>query len=292
MKKHQRDARKHLCAAAGLTLSAIDTDRVNSTTEFCDLRDCFLVSLGDGLVYWPGGADQGVLTLAVWHARRHGHNNVRLSQLERYVEQVEEDMVELYGPLPQPSALSPIQTDWYALERIFPQQTYDATRTHDPTYDVVRKWWAAGRSPQTNPKSTGPPRDPYDGSLDPFQRTMLGTPSTTTPEDCYVNAIAPTEEPMGHLNESTTNLDVQGPILRPEKYDTRFGDTNTLGIEEENVGFERWKTRSGVSAIVNSPQYDSKYNLRFPRTTNNQAKISSSTKTGGLIQSSYVALYR
>lgn len=145
MKKHRRDARSHLCAAAGLTLSAINTDRVNSTTEFCDLRDCFLVSLGDGLVYWPGGADQGVLTLAVWHARRHGHNNVRLSQLERYVEQVQEEMVKLYGPLPQPSPLGLYQTDWEALERIFPQQTYDATRVHDPTYDVVRKWWAAGR---------------------------------------------------------------------------------------------------------------------------------------------------
>ena len=53
-----------------------------------------------------------------------------------------------------------------------------------------------------------------------------------------MNATAPPEEYMCHLDESTTYLYVQELFLGPGEYNTRFDDTNTLGVDEENVGFE------------------------------------------------------
>jgi hypothetical protein len=139
MKKHQTAALG--CAPAGLTLNNIETNRVGSRIEFGDLRDCFLVSLGDGLVHWPQGEDAGILTVAVRHARWHGHDNVRLSDLERYVVQ---ERAHIQYPLPASSHLSAAEIDKQARERIFPQETYDSSRGHQPDYDYVSKWWVVG----------------------------------------------------------------------------------------------------------------------------------------------------
>ena len=143
-----------------------------------------------------------------------------------------------------------------------------------------------------NSRSTAPRRDTYDGSLDLFQRTMLGIPSTTMSEDCYVNAVAPPGGYMRHVSESTTYLDVQGLFTGPGEYDTYFDDTNSLGLGGENFGLESWNTASSKPAIVNRSQWTSKCNPQFPRATNNQATFSSSTNTGGSIQSDKVVMHR
>ncbi|CAN9366648.1 unnamed protein product [Alternaria sp. RS040] len=141
MKKHRRDAQNHQCSAAGFTLDSISTDRVSSNVDFNDLRDCFLVSLGDGLAHFPQGADQGRLTIAVLHARRHNHNNVRLSQVEQYITQAGLD--RQYN-LPGPSLVSVVQADQAARDRLFPDHNSDPARRHDPNYDLIRMWWRTG----------------------------------------------------------------------------------------------------------------------------------------------------
>ncbi|RII24522.1 hypothetical protein CUC08_Gglean011530 [Alternaria sp. MG1] len=141
MKKHRRDAQNHHCSAAGFTLDSISTDRVSSNVDFNDLRDCFLVSLGDGLAHFPQGADQGRLTIAVLHARRHNHNNVRLSQVEQYITQVG---LDTQYNLPGPSLVSIIQADQAARDRLFPDHNSDPARRHDPNYDLIRMWWRTG----------------------------------------------------------------------------------------------------------------------------------------------------
>ncbi len=141
MKKHRRDAQGHPCAAADFLLDSINTARVGSNIEFSDLRDCFLFSLGDGLVHYPQGADEGILTIAVRHARLHGHDNVRLSQLEQYVAQ--EGLANRYN-LPGPSPVGVVQADQAARERLFPEHTYNPARRNDPVYDHIKKWWKAG----------------------------------------------------------------------------------------------------------------------------------------------------
>jgi len=100
-----------------------------------------------------------------------------------------------------------------------------------------------------------------------------------------MNAVAPPGQYMRHLSESTTCLDVQGPFTGPGEYDTYFDDTNSLGVGRENFGLESWNTASSKPAIVNRSQCTSKCNAQFPRATTNQATISSSTNTGGSIQS-------
>jgi len=85
MKANVAAARKYPSASAGLTLDHIASDRSESNREFSDLSDCFLSSLGGGLMFYPDGLDQGVMSIAVRHARIHGHNNVRLSQLNQYI---------------------------------------------------------------------------------------------------------------------------------------------------------------------------------------------------------------
>ncbi|KAL1795965.1 hypothetical protein ACET3X_006189 [Alternaria dauci] len=144
MKKHRTGAQSHACNPAGFTLEGINTDRVGARVDFNDLRDCFLFSLGDGLVHFPQGADQGVLTIAVLHARRHGHNNVRLSQLEQYITQA--GLNTQYN-LPGPSLVPVVQADRAARDRLFPDVTLDLAPRHDPGYNQIRRWWrAAGLS--------------------------------------------------------------------------------------------------------------------------------------------------
>ncbi|KAG9195172.1 hypothetical protein G6011_00292 [Alternaria panax] len=141
MKKHRKDAQNHQCSAASFTLENISTDCVSSNIDFNDLRDCFLFSLGDGLVHFPQGADEGILTIAVRYARYHGHNNVRLSQVEQYITQ---ERLDLRYNLPGPSPVSVVQADQAARDRHYPDHNSNPARRQDPNYDLIKRWWRAG----------------------------------------------------------------------------------------------------------------------------------------------------
>ena len=104
------------------------------------LSDCFLVSLGDGLVNFPEGEDAGILTIAVLHARTNNHIDVRLSEIEQYIANCNLD--QRYD-LPAPNSVDVIVADKAAHERLFPRWTAAADK-NDPNVNYIHKWWKAG----------------------------------------------------------------------------------------------------------------------------------------------------
>jgi hypothetical protein len=141
IKKHLKAARESSCDAAGFTFNDISTERTGSRLRFSTLQDCFLVNLADGLWELPEGEDAGMLTFAVTHAVNNGRTDVRLSGLAQYI--LDESLESRYG-WSGPSEVDVETADVEARERLFPRETYDQTRAHDPEYDYIRKWWKRG----------------------------------------------------------------------------------------------------------------------------------------------------
>jgi hypothetical protein len=73
-------------AAADWVMRNISTDCVNlGQHEYCKLSDYYLVDLAEGLAHHPQGVDRGLLTVAVEHAMRHNHHNIKISDLVGYI---------------------------------------------------------------------------------------------------------------------------------------------------------------------------------------------------------------
>jgi hypothetical protein len=83
-------------AGVGWSMANISWVRgVARNEHFGQLSDYFLVDLAEGVFHFPQGADRGLLSVAVDHALRHNHNQVKLSDLHGYIQR--EQLVLRYG---------------------------------------------------------------------------------------------------------------------------------------------------------------------------------------------------
>jgi hypothetical protein len=126
----------HSRRSAGWTMDSVSIDRgVVPTDQFRELSDYFLVDLAEGVVHFPQGADRGLLSVAVEHARRNNHNQVRISELAQYVQQ--EQLVQLYGVSAAQTG-TVLSADVDAYHRHFPSST-------DPNFPgAIKTFWRLG----------------------------------------------------------------------------------------------------------------------------------------------------
>jgi hypothetical protein len=82
--------------SAGWTMPNICTDRtVAEKRHHCELTDYYLFDLAEGLTHHPQDLDRGLLTVAVQHAVRNNHHDIRLSGLMIYIHN--ENLEQLSG---------------------------------------------------------------------------------------------------------------------------------------------------------------------------------------------------
>lgn len=141
MDKHFAKARKNNCQAAGWTLADTCTYRGRKPILYTELSDCFLCDFGDGVLNWPEGSDESLLTIAILHARNHRHREVRLSMLSSYVE----DHLQYRYSFSPWSSEDVHEADLSAYKRLFPTpDTYDLSRADGPNCDYIRRRRKAG----------------------------------------------------------------------------------------------------------------------------------------------------
>jgi hypothetical protein len=122
--------------SAGWSMDSVSVDRgVVPTEQFRELSDYFLVDVAEGVVHFPQGADRGLLSVAVEHARHNNHTQVKISELNQYIQQ--EQLLQLYG-------VSAVQTgtvlsaDMAARHRHFPSSA-------DPNFPgAIKTFWRLG----------------------------------------------------------------------------------------------------------------------------------------------------
>jgi hypothetical protein len=134
MSRHSGKAKKWPGVAAGKSMGGIATERTKAEVkDYTGLTDYFLVDLAEGVVHFPQGADCGLLTIAIQHARHHQHRVVRLSGLTAYIQT--QNLVQLCG-VPPTQQGSLLAADQAALSRHFSPPEQPRT--------VLQAWWSNG----------------------------------------------------------------------------------------------------------------------------------------------------
>ena len=112
----------------------ISTDRsISERVQYSQLSDYFLVDLAEGLVNFPQGADRGILTVAVQHAKNHGHHWVKLSNIADYIQT---------QALVEQSGVYLTRTDLVIDADRAADQYHNPTSRRIPSR--VQAWWSAG----------------------------------------------------------------------------------------------------------------------------------------------------
>jgi len=119
--------------AAGWSMRGISTERTKAEQRvYTGLTDYFLADLDEGVAHLPQGADRGLLTVAIEHARRNQHM-VKLSGVADYIRR--ENLTQLSG-VPATRQDSVLVADQAALNRHFAAKGQPET--------VLQAWWRIG----------------------------------------------------------------------------------------------------------------------------------------------------
>jgi hypothetical protein len=141
MADHLKVGRNHIAMSASWTLDTVSTDRLGINSGYGSLSDCFLVNLGDGVVEYPEGDDEGILTKLVLHARTHNHWSIKLSELEEYIRKY--DLDRRHGfVFPVINSDEVKVADVASFKRLFPDHV--DVNPEDAESDYIRKWWEHG----------------------------------------------------------------------------------------------------------------------------------------------------